>query len=42
VNFWIVAETNLGEIFENISKNGKQIAKVLETIKLSRKLTPII
>jgi len=38
-----VAETNLGEIFENISKNGKRkFAKVLKTIKLSRKLTPII
>jgi hypothetical protein len=45
VNFWIMVKKNLGDFFlkiENFPKNGKQIAKVLETIKLNKKLMPII
>jgi hypothetical protein len=40
-----VAKTNLEEtffIFEKFPKNGKQIAKVLETKKLNKKLMPRI
>ncbi len=40
-----MAKTNLGGIcfvLKKLSKNGKQIAKVLETIKLSKTLMPII
>jgi hypothetical protein len=40
-----VAKKKLGGIFcffLKFSKNGKQIAKILETIKLSKKLMPII
>jgi hypothetical protein len=40
-----VAKKHLGEFFSFIKKfpkNGKQIAKILETVKLSKNLMPII
>jgi hypothetical protein len=40
-----MVKTNLGEFFsflKEFPKNGKQIVKVLETIKLSKSLMPII
>jgi hypothetical protein len=45
VNFWITAKTKFGEFFPFFpffSKHGKQFAKVLETIKLNKKLMPRI
>jgi hypothetical protein len=40
VDFLIVAKTNLGEFFisKKIPKNGKKISKVLENIKLNKKV----
>jgi hypothetical protein len=41
VNFWIMAKTKFGEFFsfkKKFPKNGKQIAKVLQSIKLNKNL----